>query len=243
MQRPIHTYTDNYGQTIEFTIPDPHTKICVNVSGGADSAILLYMLIKYCEEHIPEAELHLITSANPVKSWKNAKWSTTVIDQLLHLTNTTLIKSHYTFYSDDQRRTELDDVEKMVQEQHGITFTIHGTNQNPPLAIEELLDGRHLPRDAGHGRHLLVNTDSNIMRYMPLMNVDKRMVAHLYKYFDMLEELFPYTRSCEWNTLAFPSANPGDGHCGECWWCKEREWAFGFTTLSDSVKIKFEDGI
>ena len=60
------------------------------------------------------------------------------------------------------------------------------------------------------------------------MHVDKRMVAHLYKYFDILDALFPLTRSCEWhNSNTFDAANPGDGHCGQCWWCKEREWAFG----------------
>jgi len=228
MQRPIQTYTDNYGQTIEFTIPIPHTKICINISGGADSAILLYMLINYCEEHIPEAEIHIITSANPIKSWKNAKWSTTVIDQLLHLTNTTLIKSHYTFYSDDQRRTELDDTEKMIQEQHGITFTINGTTQNPPVERSKTFGPPTFKkRDPGHGMLTLYVRDTNITSWVPFRTADKRIVAHLYKHFDMLEALFPYTRSCEWHPHVFSSANPGDGHCGECWWCKEREWAFG----------------
>ena len=86
MQRPTHTYTDDTGQTIEFTIPEPHTKICMNISGGADSAILLWMLINYCEEYIPEAEIHVITSANPIKGWYNAKWSTSVLDRILEIT-------------------------------------------------------------------------------------------------------------------------------------------------------------
>ena len=63
------------------------------------------------------------------------------------------------------------------------------------------------------------------------MQVDKRMIAHLYKHFNVLEELLPHTRSCEWhegfenNGVIVP--NPKDGHCGECWWCRERKWAFG----------------
>ena len=56
MTRPTETYTDSFGQTIEFIIPDPHKKICINISGGADSAILLWMVIQYCEKHIPEEE-------------------------------------------------------------------------------------------------------------------------------------------------------------------------------------------
>ena len=230
MQRPIHTYTDNFGQTMEFTIPAPHTKICINISGGADSAILLYMLIRYCEKYIPEAEIHVITSANPIKGWKNAKWSTTVIDRILQIFYyTTLIKSHYTFYSDDQRRSELNDTEKMIKERTGITFTIHGTTQNPPLEVcEEFGLPQFKGRDAGHGRTTMSNGFYIHARYMPFMNVDKRMIAHLFIHFNMLEKLFPFTRSCEWhNSNTFNSADPGDKHCGECWWCKEREWAFG----------------
>ena len=240
MQRPIQTYTDNYGQTIEFTIPSPHTKICINISGGADSAILLYMLIRYCEKYIPTAEIHVITSANSIKGWKNAKWSTTVVDRILQIFYyTTLIKSHYTFYSDDQRRSELDDAEKMIKKRTGITFTIHGTTQNPPLEVSKAFGLEQFKgRDPGHGRTTMSNGFYVHARYMPFMNADKRMVAYLFKHFNMLEELFPFTRSCEWqkgNTTAridapefyVDVANPGDKHCGECWWCKEREWAFG----------------
>ena len=228
MQRPTHTYTDDIGQTIEFTIPEPHTKICMNISGGADSAILLWMLINYCEEHIPDAEIHVITSANPIKGWYNAKWSTSVLDRILEITKTTLIKSHYTFYSTDQIREELDDVEKMQQDLHGITFTVHGTNQNPPLDIKfDTKNNRHKPRDPGHGRPTLYESAPGITRWMPVMGVDKRMIAHLYNHFNMLEELLPYTRSCEQHAeenMDTPSWMVT--HCGECWWCKEREWGF-----------------
>jgi 7-cyano-7-deazaguanine synthase in queuosine biosynthesis len=34
-------------------------------------------------------------------------------------------------------------------------------------------------------------------------------------------KIFPITRSCESWTNDFSK------HCGECWWCKEREWGFG----------------
>ena len=137
MQIPTNTYTDPFDQTIEFTIPAPHTNICISISGGADSAILLYMLIKYCEQYRPDAEIHIITASNPLKGWKNAKWSTNVIDTILHLTKTNLIKSHHTVYSKQDSRQELTSTEKMIQIKHGITFTIDGTTQNPAVEISE----------------------------------------------------------------------------------------------------------
>ena len=229
MKRPIETYTDSFGQTIHFTVPEPHKKICINISGGADSAILLWMLIQYCEKHIPDAELHVITSANPIKGWYNAKWSTSVLDKVLHLTGTKLIKSHYTFYSTDQIRSEIDEAERSVKNLHDITFTIHGTTQNPDINIVGLEHGgRFSKRDPGHFVPIIEKYEIDITRWMPLIKVDKRMVAYLYKYFDMMENLFPYTRSCEQE--ARHNNDEPDWmitHCGECWWCRERHWAFG----------------
>ena len=55
--------------------------------------------------------------------------------------------------------------------------------------------------------------------YMPFANIDKKGIAKLYKDLEV-EDLYSVTRSCESLTLI-------GGHCGQCWWCKERIWAFG----------------
>lgn len=227
MQRLTTSYTDMFDQTVEFGIPEPHKKICINVSGGADSALLLWMLITYCEECIPDAEIHVVTSANPIKGWYNAKWSAKTIDRILELTGSNLIKSHYTFYSDDQRRIEIDAAERILYKLNGITLTINGTTQNPPAEVEHLLIGRYEPRDVGHGRPTFSNLTTKIVRWMPVMNVDKRMIAYLYNYFNLTNTLLPFTRSCE-QAAIYNNDSPNwmITHCGECWWCKERAWAF-----------------
>jgi hypothetical protein len=56
--------------------------------------------------------------------------------------------------------------------------------------------------------------------YIPLYNHNKKDIAKLYNYFDLEQRLLPVTRSCE-------NDNHTDGHCGTCWWCHERVWAFG----------------
>lgn len=229
MKRPIETYTDSFGQTIQFTVPEPHKKICINISGGADSAMILWMLIQYCEKFIPDAEIHVITSANPIKGWYNANWSTRVLDKVLQITGTNLIKSHYTFYSTDQIRSEIDEAERSIKKLHDITFTIHGTTQNPSLDTPGLEDGgRFAKRDPGHSVPIIEEYENGITRWMPLIKVDKRMSVYLYEHFDLMEDLFPSTRSCEQE--ARHNKDKPDWmitHCGECWWCRERHWAFG----------------
>lgn len=228
MERPIDVYTDSYGQSVEFYIPAPHRKLVINISGGADSAILLWMLIKYCEKHIPNAEIHVITCANVVKGWYNAKWATTVLDKVLELTGTEFIKSHYTYFTDDQRRQELNETEKLITKIHGTTVAILGTTQNPPTDVEHLREGRFEARDEGHGRPPYRNLSSEVLRWQPWMNIDKRFIAYLYNHFGMMNKLFPFTRSCEQESRHNKDTPSWmTTHCGECWWCKERQWAFG----------------
>ena len=57
--------------------------------------------------------------------------------------------------------------------------------------------------------------------YNPMINYTKHGIATLYRELGIEAELFPFTRSCETDDHL-------DGHCGECWWCKERLWAFGY---------------
>lgn len=59
--------------------------------------------------------------------------------------------------------------------------------------------------------------------YEPLRNYDKRLPVWLANSFGVLDNLMSVTRSCEgdvWNTENFTK------ECHECWWCKERQWAY-----------------
>ena len=46
--------------------------------------------------------------------------------------------------------------------------------------------------------------------------------AKIYQELDLMETLFPVTRSCE-----VTDKIEYYGHCGKCWWCEERHWGFG----------------
>ena len=84
---------------------------------------------------------------------------------------------------------------------------------------------RVVERDKGHPENYPIGEielEPGVFKFnRPFMQHDKRGVAELYSHFDVLEELFPLTRSCEKLTTDFSS------HCGECWFCKEREWGYG----------------
>jgi hypothetical protein len=48
----------------------------------------------------------------------------------------------------------------------------------------------------------------------------------IYEKYNLMDTLYPVTRSCEWVSYTnWP--DPGNNHCGKCWWCQERVWGFG----------------
>ena len=65
--------------------------------------------------------------------------------------------------------------------------------------------------------------DCSIQAYWNYYIHGKKDIANLYIEHNLLEKLFPITTSCE-------SLDNVTEHCGECWWCKERQWAFNRLT-------------
>jgi 7-cyano-7-deazaguanine synthase in queuosine biosynthesis len=59
----------------------------------------------------------------------------------------------------------------------------------------------------------------------PFINVDKRFVADIFKQSEfMLNDIYPLTRSC---TGTARWTDNFTRVCGTCFWCYERNWAFG----------------
>ena len=46
------------------------------------------------------------------------------------------------------------------------------------------------------------------------------------RFWKLLSEVFEIELDPNSESFFDDIKNPGLGHCGECWWCKEREWAF-----------------
>lgn len=69
---------------------------------------------------------------------------------------------------------------------------------------------------------------------LPFVHKDKKLsTAALYKKMNVLDELLPLTYSCEErdtdfkNVLSVVDGYQEHSHCGQCWFCLERAYAFG----------------
>lgn len=187
----------------------------MSLSGGADSAILAYILMS---NH--PGMLYLYTLANTEKGCRNALHATQVLNKLIELTGNTRVQ-HITNYTQQQTREELFSIAENAIKDNSLTMFYMATTSTPTKEVLETfkntMDQHTFERrrkDIYKGHY---NKDKTI--YDPFMNIDKSQIKKLYQYYGILDSIFPLTRSCE-------SRNILDDHCGECWWCEERQWAF-----------------
>jgi 7-cyano-7-deazaguanine synthase in queuosine biosynthesis len=187
--------------------------IGLSISGGADSAILAYYLMKNLDSPV-----HFFIYASKEKQNRTINHSLAVISKCQELTEKKDVHVHIRYAPSQERLPFLN----YLVNSNIVDIVYTGTTSIPPSNViktfseklAEDITGRRDPVKIkplwSHGNKL----------YHPFFNIDKKGIAELYTQFGLLDTLFPLTFSCE--SLAHT-----DTHCGQCWWCQERVWAFG----------------
>lgn len=223
------------GQTIDFEIPEQYKKIAVNCSGGADSSILLLMVIQYLiDNNRDDVTVSVSTCSNDKKGRWNGRKAADVIDYVLRKTNFRNFDMHYTYYRDVQSESYFHEVESKLFSDGRIDLFISGVTCNPPtgaMVVDKnnkvvYLADEMLPERTGTDHPTWYLNGSHAF-YTPFANIDKRFIASMYSSYDA-DDLLDTTRSCEsipneTDDIKLFETTP----CGKCWWCLERKWAFG----------------
>jgi 7-cyano-7-deazaguanine synthase in queuosine biosynthesis len=194
----------------------------ISLSGGADSAILLYILMKNYD-----GPIDVIVCTEPRLPNRLApRYATEVVHKCIELTGNSNVTIH-TFFVKEKTFDSWFNGLVVMFEKIGSSTLYTGVTAFPDE--QSLATFNSYDDDKHKLKEVLSKRDPTIERpvyyregkiYTPMFNIDKRKVAELYKELNVLESLYPHTRSCESPTLT-------EGHCGECWWCEERHWAFG----------------
>lgn len=219
-------------QEVNFSIPKNFTKIAINCSGGADSSILLYTLVKYLEKNDrTDNKITVLTCANNLKNRWNARNATSVINFVIENTKTNYIDSHICYYRDVQKPEYFHEIEYDLFKNKKIDLIVSGVTANPPTGVTLLninnqlinLSDKALPKRNGRDKNPWYNNNIGSW-YFPFINVDKKIIAEIYRYFGLTDTLLSLTRSCE---AIEKNLKTYEQPCGTCWWCLERKWAFG----------------
>lgn len=191
----------------------------INVSGGTDSALLLYLLMKNYS-----GPIRAFTTANMQKKCTNAMISVRVSSQCQQLTGHTDFE-HFINYRNQQEDSTVFSTVRQYYNSGKIDRIYTAITKNPPKLVTDSFTEKtteDIHRNPETFRDVVYDTN----KFRPFTNLDKQDIAKIYHDNDLMENLFPLTRSCEWWSI-FPYPDPGLDHCGKCWWCQERSWGFG----------------
>jgi 7-cyano-7-deazaguanine synthase in queuosine biosynthesis len=182
--------------------------IGISLSGGVDSSLLLYILMSHVNEPIK-----IFTCSSKRKLYATSISSANVIKKCIELTGKNNI-SHHIHYVDEQTLETL-----FYPEQFNTIKVLYtAITSTPPTEVTDnfLSVLTEKDRDPNIKKHFY---SKKLDFYSPFVNIDKLEIYKMYKELNLLDTLFPVTRSCE-------SLDISEGHCGRCWWCEERLWAF-----------------
>lgn len=219
--------------------------VAIAVSGGADSALLAYMVCQKAKEH--DVTIHII---NHIRCWKTKPWqqhdADKVFNWLFQKFYHTTFKRHKNFIAPDLeygnigpnltdeygKKVSGDNIQsrayaEYICKTHNIDAFYNGVTRNPRLANFNGMKERDIELSP-ETRHLAEMEHLGFMVYHPFRFTDKSEIVKMYK--DLgITDLLDITRSCEGEISGIDYTNYTKGQevpvCGECFWCKEREWA------------------
>ena len=221
-------------------------KICVNLSGGADSALLMSLLCAIIQERGYNTKVDAITFD---RFWFSKPWlkpiSEHVFSRVKSMFPNTVDKHHISFLAPELEDCRVN-LEGSLETRSAFTMAaysfsdyhcfydqdvgavFHGRSKN----ASTLLDHPHRVKrrdNPGPEEMLekLKRSEAYIIR--PLLFVEKDWIIDQFKK-NNWDELLKITRSCGSNienlkkSWKFKAESPPP-ECGECYWCLERKWA------------------
>ena len=211
-------------------------RIGISLSGGADSALLAYLI---CKNVTITTDIHITSQ---IRCWRTRPWQEFYVDSVISWLkkefnnnffvhknlvppemeepNTTLIKDEYGKMKPGNRII-LRSHNEFIANKYKLDAIYVGVNQNPDIDIPGQLDERNEGVLDPHFVH------NGVDICHPFVYTKKDWIIQQF-YKNNIVDLLELTRSCEgeFEGLDYTTYTPGQHvpKCGHCFWCKERQW-------------------
>lgn len=246
--------TETYSH-LDITLHSDWKRIGVNLSGGADSALLMFLLCTTIKKHNLDIKIDTITH---VRCWDTKPWagwvSMQVFNKLKSMFPEIIDQRHTNFIP-----TQLEHVVsgEIIGGQSGDQIIVHhynmflgwsanldaifnATSQNPDALSKTGMRNRNRNASEGEPGDLMCRALGSVNTYScyPFKFVKKDWIVAQYHIYDILD-LYNTTRSCEGSIPMRDNIREVCGDvvsyiagmdiptCNKCWWCEERAWAEG----------------
>jgi hypothetical protein len=218
---------------------DWHT-VGVQLSGGLDSALLLFLTAKAIEQSNLNIRIQPISVFIPTKV-KNIAATDAIIDKVRELTGVNFINDGLIFDMPIEETSTIDGKKdqffvNMIRDlfHNGkINFEFNGNTKNPPTEARvgwKNDEFRQKNRDNASSIYTTSHSAS------PHYNMDKGDIINLYIKYDLLDAIAPLTCSCDEN-ISVVHRNKTTVPCGTCWWCEERKYGFDSNNIDDPATV------
>jgi len=210
-------------------------RIGISLSGGADSALLAYLVMSKTD-----ADIYFTTQ---VRMWKTRPWQRYIaqdvvgwfrkkfnnrIEHIEGFIPPEMEEPHTTYITDEYGKTKpgnriiLRAHNEYIAHTYKLDAWFAGVNKNPDIDIPGSLEERNKGVLPLHTTHMGIDICH------PFVYTKKDWIIQ--QYYDLnITDLLDITRSCEgeFDDLDYTTYTPRQivPTCGECFWCKEREWA------------------
>jgi len=245
--------SNDKNQSVKIFIPKHHKNIVVNVSGGTDSSLSLYLVCLYIQQqnrtkdievtvrhgidryrvpysydncvkyifdefqkHFPDINFKLYTFPFVEVPNKGKRW-------FMGKDKDELIKQGYQCFFDSCTSNP----SEMTQKQNGMWETKGRQTKRELDEFGNLLRDRTLFKFFDEKSQLTEDIENcHHANLRPFLKVNKAFIADWYFKTPFLKDIiFPLTNSCVSSDPIITKS--WTQPCKECWWCKEKKWAFG----------------
>lgn len=227
-------------------------RIGVNLSGGADSALLTYLLCKIIDENQLETQIDIVTFQ---RCWETRPWQGYIAQQvymwLLNNFPSIISKRHLCYIPPELEHGVIGPIvdgrsgdqiivgsyNKYAAWHYKLEAVYNATSKNPDNLREDRMRNRDKDAVQGHVKDLWdVNPRVQSVFVHPFRFVKKDWIVAQYHINEIID-LYKITRSCEGDINHHDNVREACGHfkdyhegmhipeCGQCWWCEERSWA------------------
>lgn len=203
----------NSQQDVVINVKKSIKSVGLKISGGADSAILAYILALYKKEYRPDLIIHTVTNVAELNPFQE-EFSNQVLTKITELTGVTWGNRYINHISNENATKEQTKFTTRLRNVDAFKYIFYGETKNPPIKLDTVYEAP-LGRD-GENQPTRFK-----LCFVPFKNINKKGIKELYDHLGVLEEIFPLTRSCEY----FPTTDFSK-HCEKCWFCAERYWGF-----------------
>lgn len=233
-------FTADSGNSTVIPLGKDWRTVGIQVSGGLDSALLLFLTTKAIQESGLDIKIQPISVFIPSKV-KNIASTEAIIDKIREITGADFIKDGLIFDMPVEETTTHDGKKdqffiNMIRNlfmEGKIDFEYNGNTKNPPEhARKNWKNDQFRQKNRDNANSIYTTAYSASPHYY----MDKSDIINLYLKYNLYNDIIPLTCSCDENVSVVHEAQL-NVPCGSCWWCEERRWGFESNDVVDIAPV------